>query len=187
MKGPKMKKVFLGLIVGLLLIPAAALAYLLAGMVPVATSAPPLPFENTLAKIGLKSRVSKEAPKNAPFTSNKQTYIAGAQTYRQNCAVCHGLPQQQPTAIAKGMYPKPPELFKGKGVTDDPPGETYWKVANGIRLTGMPGFERSLSDQQIWQVTLFLANADKLLSSAQQVLSTSAEPTRAPKSTTEVD
>jgi hypothetical protein len=39
---------------------------------------------------------------------------------------------------SKGMYPQPPELFKGKGVTDDPAGETYWKVANGIRLTGMP-------------------------------------------------
>ena len=27
------------------------------------------------------------------------------------------------------MFPTPPHLFKGHGVTDDPPGETYWKVA----------------------------------------------------------
>ena len=33
------------------------------------------------------------------------------------------------TAIAKGMFPKVPQLFKGKGVTDDPVGETFWKVA----------------------------------------------------------
>jgi thiosulfate dehydrogenase len=49
------------------------------------------------------------------------------------------------------------------GVTDDPPGETYWKVANGIRLTGMPAFKDMLTDNQMWQVSLLLANADKPL------------------------
>jgi mono/diheme cytochrome c family protein len=51
-------------------------------------------------------------------------------------------------------------------VTDDPPGETYWKAANGIRLTGMPGYKGSLSETQLWQVSLMLANADKLPPSA---------------------
>ena len=44
---------------------------------------------------------------------------------------------------------------------DDPVGVTFWKVTNGIRLTGMPAFEDSLKDQQRWQVSEFLANADK--------------------------
>jgi thiosulfate dehydrogenase len=41
-------------------------------------------------------------------------------------------------------------------------GVTYWKVKNGIRLTGMPGFEKALSDQQMWQVAALMASADKL-------------------------
>jgi hypothetical protein len=49
------------------------------------------------------------------------------------------------------------------GVSDDPPGETYWKVANGIRLTGMPAYTKVLNPTQMWQVTLLLANADKPL------------------------
>jgi mono/diheme cytochrome c family protein len=49
------------------------------------------------------------------------------------------------------------------GVTDDPPGETYWKVANGIRLTGMPSYKDVLTDTQMWQVSQLLANADKPL------------------------
>jgi len=49
------------------------------------------------------------------------------------------------------------------GVSDDPPGETYWKVANGIRLTGMPSYKDILSDTAMWQVSLLLANADKPL------------------------
>jgi mono/diheme cytochrome c family protein len=61
-------------------------------------------------------------------------------------------------------------LFQGKGVTDDEPGETYWKIFNGIRLTGMPGFSKSLNETQIWQVALLLANADKLPASAKAAL-----------------
>jgi mono/diheme cytochrome c family protein len=68
------------------------------------------------------------------------------------------------------MFPRPPQLFRGKGVTDDEPGETYWKVENGVRLTGMPGFEKSLSETQMWQVSLLLANADKLPDSVKQSL-----------------
>ena len=55
-------------------------------------------------------------------------------------------------------------------VTDDPPGKIFWQAKNGIRLTGMPGFNASLSDEQLWDVSLFLANADKLPASAQQAL-----------------
>lgn len=52
------------------------------------------------------------------------------------------------------------------GVSDDPPGETYWRVANGIRLTGMPAYKDVLTDTEMWQVSLLLANADKPLPSA---------------------
>jgi thiosulfate dehydrogenase len=84
--------------------------------------------------------------------------------------VCHGLPAQKETLIATGMFPRPPKLMEGKGVTDDEPGESYWKVANGIRLTGMPGFRPALSDTQMWQVSLLAAHADKLPKSVQDTL-----------------
>jgi mono/diheme cytochrome c family protein len=104
----------------------------------------------------------KEMPKSIPVAADETTYLAGAQVYQDHCAICHGLPNVDQTPMARGMFPKPPALFKGKGVTDDPAGETYWKVANGIRLTGMPEFKHSLNDTQMWQVSLLLANADKI-------------------------
>ena len=55
-------------------------------------------------------------------------------------------------------------------MTDDEPGETYWKVANGIRLTGMPAFNQQLSTMEMWQVSLLVANADKLTSPVKAVL-----------------
>ena len=40
------------------------------------------------------------------------------------------------------------------GVSDDPPGATYWRVSNGIRLTGMPAYKDVLTDTEMWQVSL---------------------------------
>ena len=152
----------LGVIVGILLIPAAIYLYFRFGYAPVATAASPIPFERKLAHMGLDARIEKEAPKNAPFQPTDADLQNGAQLYREHCAMCHGGWGTPKTATAKGMYPNPPQLLKGKGVTDDSPGETYWKVTNGIRLTGMPAYNDSLSEKERWQVSLLLAGADKL-------------------------
>jgi mono/diheme cytochrome c family protein len=165
-----MKKFIFGFIAALTLIVAGGLAFVALGLAPVATTSAPLPFEKWIAGIALKERVKNEAPKSSPILASDEVYATGAHIYRNNCAVCHGLPAQDQTAIAKGEFPKPPDLFKGKGVTDDPVGVTYWKVANGIRLTGMPGFSGSLSSDQMWQVTILLSDADKLPATVRTVL-----------------
>jgi mono/diheme cytochrome c family protein len=169
-------KFILGLIIGLAIIPLGVYAYFVSGNAPVATSADPMPFEKMLAHKALDARIAKEAPKTAPMAGDESNYLAGAEVYKQHCAVCHGLASGEATAIAKGEFPKPPRLLQGKGVTDDEPGETYWKVANGIRLTGMPGFKQTLSDGQMWQVSLLLANADKIPESVKQSLIPTVPP-----------
>lgn len=104
-----------------------------------------------------------EIDREATIPADDANLHAGAKIYSVHCAVCHGFPNQPPTAIAKGLFPRPPQLLPPKkGVTDDPVGETFWKVKNGIRLTGMPGFESSLSEPEMWQVSLFLLKADHL-------------------------
>jgi len=169
------KAFIIGLIIGLILVPLGIYLYFVTGTAPVATAARPMPFEKVLAHRALDARIEKEAPKSVPITPDQATYEAGAQIYREHCAVCHGYPTGSQTAIAKGMFPKPPRLLQGKGVTDDEPSETYWKVANGIRLSGMPGFRQALSDTQMWQVSLLLANADKLPDSVKQGLTAESQ------------
>ena len=165
-----MKKFIVGMIFGVLLVIAGAFAFLATGMAPVATSAKPFPFEKRIASMALEARIEKEMPKTVPVQANETTYMAGAMVYNDNCAACHGAPGKPLPVFAKGMYPKPPQLFKGKGVTDDPPGETYWKVANGIRMTGMPSFKGTLSENEMWQVSVLLANADKASESAKSTI-----------------
>lgn len=173
-----MKGFVFGLIVGLLLVPAAVVFYFLSGSAPVATSAKPMPFERTLARRALHARMAKEMPTSAPIPADETNLKSGAQIYREDCAVCHGLPGAGTSVIARGMFPKVPQLFNGDDVTDDPPGATYWKVSNGIRMTGMPGFSKSLTETQMWQVSLVLAGADKLPPSVKEIL---ASPQTQPK------
>ena len=147
------------------------MAYLyFTGSAPVATTDSDMPFEAFFARKALHARIAKEAPKNVPIEANEANYLSAVQLYKEHCAVCHGLPLAPKTAIATGMYPHPPVLFEGKGVTDDEPGESYWKIANGIRLTGMPNYSKSLTPTQMWQIAILVANADKLPASAKAAL-----------------
>ena len=178
-----MGKFLLGLILGLVLLPVVVYFYFAKGIAPVSTSAPPMPFEKMFARMALHARLDKEVPKTVPIPGDEPNLSAGAQAYKDHCALCHGLPGRPQTAIASGMFPKPPKLMEGKGVTDDSPGETYWKVAGGIRMTGMPGFEKTLSTTQMWQVSLLCANADKLPANVKEALAGAppAAPTAALK------
>ncbi|MBZ5528038.1 MAG: cytochrome c [Acidobacteriia bacterium] len=172
-----MKLFIAGVILGVLGFAAGIWFYFSTGMVPVAVSDTDMPFEALLARKALHARIVKQGDKPSPVPADEKNLLAGATVYVQNCAVCHGLPGQPKTTIAEGLYPKPPQLFKGHGVTDDPASETYWKAANGIRLTGMPGFKSTLSETQLWQVSQLLANADKITEPVKKAL---APPAPAP-------
>jgi mono/diheme cytochrome c family protein len=169
-------KFLLGLILGLALFPVGAYIYFATGQAPVATADPDMPFEKFIVRKALHARLEGAIPKDVPIQADEANYLAGANLYKQHCAVCHGLPETDKTAIATGMYPRPPQLFKGKGVTDDPAGESYWKISNGIRLTGMPAFNKSLSETQMWQMAILLANADKVPPAVRVALVTQPGP-----------
>jgi thiosulfate dehydrogenase len=157
------KKFILGLIVGLLLPVVGGYLYLKAGMMPVATASAPLPMEERIAKMALKARMQKEPMKDSPVAADETNMTQGAHVYAEHCAFCHGFAGEKASFAAKGMFPLPPQLLSGDDmVTDDPPGKIYWKVSNGIRLTGMPGFNEMLTPTQMWQVSQMLAHADKL-------------------------
>jgi thiosulfate dehydrogenase len=170
------KGLVIGFLLGVLGLAGCVYFYFATGRAPVAVTDPPLPLEKMLAHKALHARIDSQTAQASPVPADETNLLAGAQIYRQNCAVCHGLPNQPPTSIAQGMAPKPPQFFRGTGVTDDPAWETFWKATNGIRMTGMPGFHANLSDTQLWQVSQLLANADKIPDSVKNALASEPVP-----------
>jgi mono/diheme cytochrome c family protein len=163
-----MSRLFLGILVGILLVPLAVLGWFCLGKVPVAVADPPLPQERLITGVPLNARIHREMVRNPPLQADENNLVAGARIYRDQCASCHGF-HGKPSSFGAHMFPDAPPLWEKHrnndvvGVSDDQPGETYWKVANGIRLTGMPSYKSTLSETQMWQVSLLLANADKPL------------------------
>jgi thiosulfate dehydrogenase len=163
-----MARFLLGLIIGIILVPLIVLAYFKYGKVPVAVNDPPFPDEKLVTSVPLNARIDRELVKTPPIQPSEENFLAGAHIYADQCAVCHGL-HGKPSGVGTHEFPTAPALWEKHrrgdvvGVSDDPPGETYWKVANGIRLTGMPAYKDVLNETQMWQVTLLLANADKPL------------------------
>ncbi len=117
--------------------------------------------------MALDARLAKEAPKQSPIAATEPNLMAGAKTYRDYCAVCHGMSGGPQSAVAKGMFPPPPQFFHGDDMSGDPVGDTFWKASNGIRLTGMPAFRGTLTDDQLWQVSQLVANGNKLPAAVQ--------------------
>jgi thiosulfate dehydrogenase len=163
-----MGRILLGIVIGIVLVPLAGFAYLKWGRPPVAVADQPFPFERFITHMPMNARIEYEKIANPPVQANEDTFVAGAHIYAQECAVCHGF-HGQASRFGLNMFPTAPALWEKHhnsdvvGVSDDPVGETYWKVENGIRLSGMPAFKGLLTPAQMWQVSTLLANADKPL------------------------
>ena len=156
------KGLLIGILLGAILLAGGVYYYFSSGHAPVATSAPPMPLEKRLARINLHSYLENLPHPQPGVPADEANLIGGAKVYKEQCATCHGLPGEPKSAVSQGMYPAPPQLFHGVGVTDDEPWESYWKIENGIRMTGMPAFKGQLTETQIWQAAMLVKTADKI-------------------------
>jgi mono/diheme cytochrome c family protein len=180
-----MLRILFGMILAILLGVAGIGAWCYFGQPPVAVADPPIPHEREIADFPLYARIDREQIAKPPVEVDEASLTAGAHIYREQCADCHGF-HKKPSSFGPHMYPAAPQLWEKHenssvvGVSDDPPGETYWKVANGIRLTGMPAYKNVLTDTEMWDVSLLLANADKPLPPAAVDILKNVPPPAAP-------
>jgi len=171
-----LKGILIGIVIGFLVVIAGTYFYFAGGYAPVATKGPGIPFEHRMAHMALDAYLDKLPHPQSPVPADETDFLAGATVYKEHCSVCHGLPGEPKTAIAEGMFPPPPQLFRGTGVTDDEVWETYWKVYNGIRMTGMPAFGDRIGETKAWQVSQLLKHADNISPAVRNELTSSSSP-----------
>lgn len=123
----------------------------------------PIPeFERWIAKTSLRAYLQRAVPKVvSPLAASGENLRQGVRLYARNCAVCHGYADGKETAVGSGLYKKP-NLFADEDWSQDADGLVYWFIDHGVRLTGMPAFNKSLSQDEIWQLVLFIKNIKKL-------------------------
>lgn len=121
---------------------------------------------NTLKDNSIEKRSSEiKVPNNLNDTSLVKI---GFEHYREMCQGCHGAPGIERNEIGQGLYPKPPNL--AYSAKEMPASELFWITKNGIKLTGMPAFGKTHSDDKIWAIVAFMKTLPSMSKEQYQTL-----------------
>ncbi|MFZ3217527.1 MAG: c-type cytochrome [Candidatus Acidiferrales bacterium] len=177
-----MKAFLLGIILTLIVLAVGGYLLLKKGYMNFDADHQPSAFENHLAMSAVDAATERNAPnaKN-PVPADEPNLVAGAKLYVDHCAGCHGVPSNPDSQFGRSFNPPVPAFFKD--APDMAENQNFYIIQHGVRWTGMPAWNQTLSEAQIWQLVTFLSNIEKLPPAAlQQFQAPSAATTPPPPS-----
>ena len=133
----------------------AGLGFVYSGLYNVAATAPHWPVTHWLMETARIRSIEAHAAGIQPpagFDAPAQIEI-GVDHFAAHCAVCHGAPGVPKGAIAQGLYPQPPDL--AVSAKQYSPGELFWILKHGIKMTGMPAWSDH-GDEELWATVAFI-------------------------------
>ncbi len=141
----------------ILLILAAAGSWYLAANASLSALKTPGGLETAVATAAKKWLVARAARRPLPAApaNDRQSAVNGAMQFGANCAFCHGQDGRTPTKVGTSLYPRAVRLDAG-GVQAYSDAELFVIIRDGIRLSGMPGFGKIHSEQEIWNLVHYL-------------------------------
>jgi mono/diheme cytochrome c family protein len=89
-----------------------------------------------------------------PVLGDSAQVAMGFEHYQEMCVTCHGAPGVDRSEIGEGLNPHAPNL--SKSITDMSDAELYWVLKNGIKMTGMPSFGKTHTEEQLWAMVSFV-------------------------------
>ncbi|MDH5786313.1 MAG: cytochrome c [Chromatiales bacterium] len=138
---------------GLLLLGAAG--YFIGGFYGIGADEPHWPVtEELIAEVRDASITRASDGVEVPADLGSDERIRrGAGNYQAMCAVCHLTPGQQSGELFAGLYPQPPRFAMQQSIN---PQRGFWVIKHGIKMTGMPAWGGSNTDDDIWSLVAFL-------------------------------
>ena len=154
------KAIFLGAVVAIALIAAAAVSLLHDGL---SSRATPTALETMLARNARHLAIPAGARKQQNPAAGASENLRDARLhFADHCAICHANDGSGDTSIGRNLYPKPPDLRREQTqkLTD---GEIFWIIENGVRFTGMPAFGGGHgSEEDSWKLVRFIRHLPRL-------------------------
>jgi mono/diheme cytochrome c family protein len=156
-----MRNFILGIVITLLVLVLGGLAAAMLGLLPTSADATPPRLERRIAMSAVDASMERRAPRvTNPVPPTDDNLIDGMKIYVMNCAGCHGGLDSKPASFGQSFYPPVPQLILHP--MDDPEWHIYYAVRTGIRYTGMPAWNKTMTEQEMWKVTAFLSRIEKL-------------------------
>ena len=162
-----MRFLVIGSLAILAAIGAGAYVFLRLGLLSFRADQSPSGFEQKYAMAALDASTKRHATDmRNPVSMTDASLLEGLKLYKDHCSLCHGDPGDPQRVLGRSFYPPVPQFVK------DPPDmsdtENFYIIKHGIRWTGMPAWGNTLSDDQIWKLTAFLSQIEKLPASIDQ-------------------
>lgn len=159
-----MKNIILTIVVLVILTLLGGLVFIYAGSYNVAATSQDSGFMRWLLATTREQSIERRAedviPPPESDMTNPQTLRIGFEHYNEMCVVCHGAPGIEPGEARAGLNPKPPLLAKvAKQLSTK---EIFWVIKHGIKMTGMPAWGPTHSDDKIWAMVAFVKSLPKL-------------------------
>jgi mono/diheme cytochrome c family protein len=167
-----MGKILLGVVITLIVVALAGLGFAMLGFFPTPANVEPPHWERHLAMSAVDASADRHAPRvSNPLTPTDQNLEDGMKLYTMNCALCHGGLDRKPSTLVGSFYPPPPNFVSDP--PDDPEWHIFYTMRTGIRYTGMPAWDKTLTSDEMWKTTMFLSHMDKLPPAVQEYWKTS--------------
>ena len=153
-----MKKIISTLFTIIILAAAGGAYFIFSGTYNVAATSQDSDLVNwTLSAIreqSIERRADEVTPPADSVLNDPKTIREGFEHYNEMCVVCHGAPGMESSEARQGLNPKPPLLAKvAKEIS---PREMFWDIKHGIKMTGMPAWGPTHSDDKIWAMVAFV-------------------------------
>jgi mono/diheme cytochrome c family protein len=156
-----MRRFLLGFTAAVVIVLLTEFLWVRLGFVDPRADIPESVLERRVAMPSLDASLDRHAGEaRNPVAATDASLLAGMKIYQANCAGCHGDVHQHRGVLADSFYPRAPQFMED--APDMPENQNFYIIQHGIRLSGMPAWQSSLSEQEIWQVTTFLSHMDKL-------------------------
>jgi mono/diheme cytochrome c family protein len=145
----------IAILVAAVVVLLSGFAVIYAGVYDVAATEPHWPVTRWILETARVRSIEAHAAgiQAPPRLDDPAKVLTGVEHYAAHCAVCHGAPGVPKGDIARGLYPPPPDLAKTAPLYS--PGELFWIVKHGIKMTGMPAWSDH-SDEELWATVAFL-------------------------------
>jgi mono/diheme cytochrome c family protein len=105
-----------------------------------------------------------------PDLNDSSIIAEGFEHYNEMCVDCHGAPGIEESELSKGLNPRAPYLVEVANRIDSR--ELFWATKNGIRMTGMPAWGKTHSDDKIWAIVAFIKTLPNISADAYNKMGT---------------
>jgi mono/diheme cytochrome c family protein len=120
------------------------------------------PNETSLVNAAKDVAIPLQAGKmQNPLPETDEVVSQGQEIFLGSCAQCHGPEARGDTNVGRNMYPPAMDLTSAH-VQHWNDAELFWIIQNGVRLTGMPAWKSSLSDNDTWKLARFIHHLPRL-------------------------